>query len=394
MIKKKDANQFFYVQQSSPRSLWLRLLDGILILVTIALAAALVMAYMAQYISPERVWYLAFFGLSAQFLFLGNFLLFLIWTVRWRAWALIPMITMLMGVGDAGKHFQVRFARQYHAQDAVPGQLRVLSYNVHGFFYKNETQHSGYLDNLDSIASYIASQDPDVICLQEYETMSLSDVAFVDSLFADWSYRNINITVGGSHELGHGNAIFSRYPIISTESILFENSMNSALIADIRFNDDTLRVINAHLQSTQIDKASKSKVENLEIIPDSSSKELIRSVGSSLKQNYIRRACQVDSLSQRIAQCSYPIIVAGDFNDTPISYTYCKIRGDKLVDTFVEQGDGFAYTYNELFSVLRIDYILHSPSFETLSYRSDKLPWSDHNPVVATMVKKPTSANH
>ena len=76
--------------------------------------------------------------------------------------------------------------------------------------------------------------------------------------------------------------------------------------------------------------------------------------------------------------------MVGDFNDTPVSYTYKKMRGG-LEDPFINAGNGFAYTYNRLFSMLRIDYVFHSPLFETEAYRSADLPWSDHNPVFVRM---------
>ena len=90
-----------------------------------------------------------------------------------------------------------------------------------------------------------------------------------------------------------------------------------------------------------------------------------------------------------IAASPYPAIVLGDFNDTPVSYTYKKMRGD-LEDTFINAGSGFAYTYNRLFSMLRIDYIFHSPRYDTETYHSEDLPWSDHNPVFVRLRKKPT----
>lgn len=387
MARKTDPS-YFYVENSSPRKLWVVLLDAFLIIVTISLAAALVMAYLAQSISPERVWYLAFFGLIAPFLFLGNFLMLLIWAIRWRFWAIIPLLTLLAGVGSIGQHLQIRLARDYHAEVKSPDHLRILTYNLHGFFYKTDNNHEGYISNMDSIASYINRENPDLICFQEYEVMSNADRAIIDSLLAPWPHRAINFILGGSDQIGYGTAIFSRYPIIKSEGFQFEGSDNSALMAEIAFNQDTIMVVDAHLQSTQINPTNKNKVENLDIMSrdEANNNTLIRAVGSSLKQNYIRRAAQVDSLSHIISESPYPVIVAGDFNDTPVSYTYRHMRGD-LLDSFVERGNGFGYTYNRLFSILRIDYILHSPSFETVSYKSDALPWSDHNPVVATIRK-------
>ena len=41
-----------------------------------------------------------------------------------------------------------------------------------------------------------------------------------------------------------------------------------------------------------------------------------------MRQAYIQRADQVDIIKEDIRLSPYPVIVCGDFNDTPVSYTY------------------------------------------------------------------------
>ena len=89
-------------------------------------------------------------------------------------------------------------------------------------------------------------------------------------------------------------------------------------------------------------------------------------------------------MARLIASRNVPTIVCGDFNDTPGSYVYRKVRGNYR-DAFEEKGNGFGYTYKGLYRILRIDYILHSEELETLDYESPDVPWSDHNPVKATL---------
>lgn len=59
------------------------------------------------------------------------------------------------------------------------------------------------------------------------------------------------------------------------------------------------------------------------------------------------------------------MIVCGDFNDTPMSYTYRRMRGD-FIDAFKRKGQGMVFTYRRLMGVLRIDYLFHSDDFETV----------------------------
>lgn len=381
--------EYYYIDQSRPVRLWRVVLDIVLVLLTLGLGAGLVMAYLSTGISPERNWVFAFFGLGAPFLFLGNIVMLLVWILRWRWWALVPAVTLLAGIGHLGTLVQLDFGKDYHTDQAPadaaarrkdPARLAVLTYNVHGFS-RGQTEHEGYLRVADSVAAYMRRLQPDVICFQEYETMRAADVRRIDSLYRDWPYRAYNFIYGGDGDIGYGTAVFSRLPLLRAQRTVFEGSANSLLRADLLLpGGDTVRLFNNHLQSTQIDELSRKRVERLEVRGDADTKRFVRSLGSRLKANYRRRAAQVDTVSGMIASSPYPVIVVGDFNDTPVSYTYKKMRGG-LEDTFINAGRGFAYTYNRLFSMLRIDYIFHSPVFETLSYRSDDLPWSDHNPV-------------
>lgn len=392
--RNSAGNEYYYIDQSRPVNVWRVLLDIFLVLLTLGLAAGLVMAYLSTGISPERNWVLAFFGLGAPFLFLGNFVMLLVWIIRWRWWALVPAVTLLLGVGHLRSLVRFDFRKDYQTEESDPGaiaarrkdhaQLAVLTYNVHGFT-RGQTEHLGYLHTLDSIAAYARRMQPDIICFQEYETMQPADVERVDSLYREWPYRSYNFIYGGNGDVGYGTAVFSRLPILAARRTIFEGSANSLLRADLLTPaGDTVRLFNNHLQSTQVDELSQERVERLQVRGQDNAEQFVRSLGSRLKANYRRRAVQVDTVSRMIASSPYPAIVVGDFNDTPVSYTYKKMRGG-LEDSFINAGSGFAYTYNRLFSMLRIDYIFHSPVFETLSYRSDGLPWSDHNPVFVRM---------
>jgi endonuclease/exonuclease/phosphatase (EEP) superfamily protein YafD len=83
-----------------------------------------------------------------------------------------------------------------------------------------------------------------------------------------------------------------------------------------------------------------------------------------------------------VEESPYPVLVCGDFNDVPSSYTYRMARG-KLKDGFQTAGQGYAYTYRYYKRMLRIDYIFHSESLQGIDYYSPELDvCSDHNPVI------------
>ena len=101
-----------------------------------------------------------------------------------------------------------------------------------------------------------------------------------------------------------------------------------------------------------------------------------------MKKSIRRRPQQVDLVMSDIEKCPVPSIVAGDFNDNPMSYTYYRLtKGRK--DTFVEAGKGFGSTYSIFWPSIRIDYILFPKQFSAVSYSVPHKKYSDHYPVIS-----------
>ena len=76
------------------------------------------------------------------------------------------------------------------------------------------------------------------------------------------------------------------------------------------------------------------------------------------------------------------IIVCGDFNDSPVSYTHHRIASCGLTDAFVAAGNGLGRSFNRDAIVVRIDNILHSKHWK--AYRcevDDSNKDSDHYPI-------------
>ncbi len=78
-------------------------------------------------------------------------------------------------------------------------------------------------------------------------------------------------------------------------------------------------------------------------------------------------------------------IVCGDFNDTPMSYTYHQLQ-KKHKDCFVEAGNGFGATYSRLWPALRLDYILIPEEYRTIYHQIERVPYPDHYPVLTEII--------
>ncbi|MBK6345563.1 MAG: endonuclease/exonuclease/phosphatase family protein [Bacteroidales bacterium] len=113
-----------------------------------------------------------------------------------------------------------------------------------------------------------------------------------------------------------------------------------------------------------------------QVLFSENSKKILR----KFKQAFISRASEAREVAEQIKQSPFPVIVCGDFNDTPSSYTYKKMS-EGLSDAFKESGRGFGQTYAGRFPSFRIDYILHDPEMQSSGFRRTRVPLSDHYPV-------------
>ena len=76
------------------------------------------------------------------------------------------------------------------------------------------------------------------------------------------------------------------------------------------------------------------------------------------------------------------ILLCGDFNDTPLSYTYHRIKSAGFTDCFVVAGRGIGHTYAGKLPLLRIDYLWGNERIQPLKFNRLRFKGSDHYPVL------------
>ena len=348
-------------------------LTGMVARILMLLAALLLLlSYASMVVNPAKAWYMSAIGLLFVPLALLNLFL-LVWAIRRKSGSLmIPLLALLPSIILIGKYFQFSSGAQ---EDGEP--LKVVSYNVGRFIMGRMPEFKepgGQRTCMDSVVRFVKSTDADIICLQEVDLSGEYDVGgFIKSHFPDYEacyYMHIN------KEGSYGNVTLSRFPIAGKGHIQFEKSSNHAIYTDIKINDGiTIRVYNCHFESYNVPIADLIKSGG----KDST---LVKDTEVKLKRSIARRPEQVEQVMADMRECPFEAIVAGDFNDNPMSYTYHRLmKGRK--DTFVEAGKGFGATYYALWPFIRIDHILYPSHFKALSNHIPKLKYSDHYPVVA-----------
>ncbi len=364
------------------------ILKKIMWVLNIFAAIALALSFLAAWISPETLWWLALFGLGFEILFIINFLFIIYWIIVKNKRFFLSLILVLLGISKIFGIIQLNFSPQKEDVLKDEGYIKVMTFNVrlfdlYNWFHNTETRQQ--------IFEFLSKESPDIICFQEFYTSDKKNPSFrnEDTLkyYLQAKFAQLEYTVS-LHNTDHwGIATFSKYPIINKEAKHFaKRGGNIFITSDIKIGNDTIRIINTHLESIHFGWSDYKFIQNLNN-DDVEQDELKGSLNilRRLRKAFIKRAMQVDVLHDSISASPYPIIVCGDFNDTPSSYTY-SILADDLTDAFRESGSGMGKTYSGPFPSFRIDYIFHDKRMSSSAYRTIREKLSDHYPV-SCMIK-------
>ena len=337
-------------------------------------AVTLLISYLAVHISPEDFALPAYFGLAYPYLLLLNIIMVIVWAMLLRFEALISVFAIALGITHLSNY--IKLAKPSGKKE---GTFKILSYNVHVFNYF-ESKKTGNSEK--KVLEFIKAQNADIICLQEFYVQGdpAAKLKSMLSLLGGKYYSHVKFTESRK-KMFYGIVTFSRFPISGKGEITHPGSSSITIYSDIIIQKDTFRIYNNHLQSFRLKEMDKSLLEEM-TTEENETFEEVKVLSTSLKKGFIRRAKQAQVLKDHIERSKYPVIVAGDFNDTPVSYSYRKIRKG-LNDSFVNAGYGAGFTYKGNYPPNRIDYILYDDSFINNYFEIIKIKYSDHYPVVA-----------
>lgn len=337
---------------------------------------ALLLAYLSIFVSPENIGLLAFFGLGYPFIIFANLAFVVFWVIKLKPYFLISLLSILIGWNYLNDFFPLRIKE--NPIEIKETDFKFMSYNVRLFDLYNWSQNNNTTKNIFDFISY---SEPDIMCLQEFYSNEKNAHNTLDTILQFQKAKNSHVAFiqKKNKDYHFGVATFSCFPIVAKGEIQFENSNNICIFSDIEMNDQTIRVYNTHLQSIHFGYDDYQFIDSLQT--QKKHWENIWSIMKKLRTAYIKRAKQAQIINNHIANSPYPVIICGDFNDTPTSYVYQQIR-QNLKDAFVETGTGIGSTYNGLVPFLRIDYILHNEKLKSYNFERPKIKHSDHYPII------------
>ncbi|MCR5313306.1 MAG: endonuclease/exonuclease/phosphatase family protein [Bacteroidaceae bacterium] len=323
----------------------------------------------SSYLSPHVYPNWSYLGLIFPAFLIINLAFIPFWLIFRRKFTLVPIAGMFVCAWAIRTIFPINFG-----VDNSDADLKIMTYNV---MHMGDSTSRKKDPRENPILMYIINQEADIVCLQE--ALHIDYGKNLDTLRTIYPY--IEMQVSESNFM----AILSKFPILETVNLNDSIVHNRTFGYKIKFNDDTLFVINNHFESFKLaDDDKENYREILENPEDASTDEKFSSLMKKVKAANSTRALQVDYMSNYIKNCSERnIIFCGDFNDGPISYTHNKMT-KHLNDSYTRGGNGHGNTYNRSGMYFRIDNILVSENIKVCKAKVDKsINTSDHYPLIS-----------
>ncbi len=318
------------------------------------------LSYAAPHLDPSELWPLSFFGIGYFYLLVLNVLFIIFWILRKKKSWWISLVIILIGM----MHLNSYIGLNVFSQNRSEGHLKLTSYNIGGLQLHKVKDQLKRKNKVRRIVNFFNERSkPDILCVQEF--------GWVKFFSEELAFENIAYS--------KGVAIYTSFPILDKGVITFNKSNNAAVWADIKYNNEVIRVYNVHLQSNAVSNQTESLFDK----PDPRKKGnwvKAKNVLAKVKLATAKRVSQARLVAAHMANSPNPVILCGDFNDTPQSYSY-NVLSQGLQSSFRAKGKGLGITYAGSIPGLHIDHILVDDFFVIESHNIANVNLSDHYPV-------------
>lgn len=230
---------------------------------------------------------------------------------------------------------------------------------------------------------FLIHSGADFICLQELYAFAPPEInvkysSQIDSLLTIYPYYSVD----GGREV----EFVSKYPFHQLEVKLDDDiKYGSCAAYELTVDNRKLTIINVHLPSYLLspterqiitDAGSQNGVKN-------SIREFEGSVYKKMKNAFAQRSRVSEAIARFAQSLDGNVIICGDFNDVPGSWSYRNFTKRGFEDAYAQTGFGHLITYNQHLMFFHIDQILYRGEMVPLYVRKEKLSASDHYPLVA-----------
>lgn len=322
------------------------------------LAAVTAAGLLARFIPPDVWWPPAVIALLLPGLLFGT-LLFTLWAAYRREWSplVFPAIILLAAVPLVGRLFAFSPGS---APPANAKSVTLLTANVRGF------KNSAWQEIAPALRTgFLTGIQPDVLLLQEARAG-----AFINAI-------RTTSQLDKRHQPGRKTiATYADDPNFVADVFTRKGKgFNGFLVTDVETAIGTLRIINVHLQSNRISDIAEDIGKDKDLGQEIGRAEsMFRRYGSAAAT----RAYQAAQIRKYVDESPHPVIVGGDFNDVPSSYTYQRILTDRLRDAWPARGNGIGTTFTGPLPFLRIDFLLVDKSLTVHEVERVETGFSDH----------------
>jgi endonuclease/exonuclease/phosphatase family metal-dependent hydrolase len=369
----------------------LRRAAGNLFLLGYIIATVLfLVASLTTYVNPANWWHVGFVGLMFPYLLLVLIVLTIICVFFRPKFALIGILAILLSYKNISSLFAIAPAKEFVMMKESK-HVRVMTWNVRRF----TPYYSDFFDpednNLNAIVEEVENYDPDIICFQEFYTSVRKSRNLELFQKMGYKYYAFALLKSPNSSSNSGTIIFSRYPILKSYIYDMPREISThaedPVAADILIGGDTIRVATFHMQSYGFLNRDYQDLYRIKSQADTGLKAS-RNIYRKMRYAFTLRGMQADVLHEKMSSSPYPVVLCGDLNDVPSSYSYVTIRGE-FKDAFLEKGSGLGKTFMSGRSrflswlpTLRIDYIFVDPGLEVMQYRQVTRQLSDHRGLI------------
>ncbi len=342
------------------------------ILTFILLALTIISAY-GGYVHPDIWAFPSILTLALPYLAGLTFAAGIIWLACGRFFmAGFAALTIFICWGPISSVSPFGYSRGTDEGDKI---FTLVSYNI---------LHGLDLENPDPAEcrglQWVLRSGADIVCLQEFEALNPKIVPgltpeLADSLKAAYPFR----IADPSKSL----MLLSKYP---AQKLPVEGNPFFFDAYRISIGKRNLTVFNVHLASYKLTDEEADIVTRIKGVRSArrSVEELKGSVMEKLKQSFRNRAQHATKLRADVEKTEGPLIICGDFNDVPASWSYRHIKGADLADAYAETNFGPMVTYNKHRFLFHIDQVLYRGDLKAVDLCRGKQKNSDHYPLIAT----------